>query len=91
MRVTYVGPLGEVEIGDTGQVVAAGESVDVDSDLGARLLEQPGNWSSRAGGSAGPAKSASKDEWVAFAVSKGADPADAEASTKDELIETYGG
>lgn len=38
-----------------------------------------------------PAKSANKDEWVAFAVSQGADQAEAESSTKDDLIAKYGG
>lgn len=37
-----------------------------------------------------PAKSAVKDEWVAYAVSKGAAQADAEALTKDQLVERYG-
>lgn len=38
-----------------------------------------------------PAKSALKDEWVTYAVSQGADQTEAEASTKDDLIATYGG
>lgn len=43
------------------------------------------------GGSDGPpAKSASKADWVAFAVSQGADEDEADASTKDDLIEKYG-
>lgn len=37
-----------------------------------------------------PAKSANKDAWVAYAVSQGADQAEAEAATKDDLIATYG-
>jgi hypothetical protein len=37
-----------------------------------------------------PAKSATKDVWIAYAVSQGADQADAEAATKDDLIATYG-
>jgi hypothetical protein len=37
-----------------------------------------------------PAKSANKPEWVAYAVSQGADPAEAEATNKDDLIATYG-
>lgn len=36
-----------------------------------------------------PAKSAIKPEWVAFAVARGADPEEAEAATKDDLIDTY--
>lgn len=38
-----------------------------------------------------PAKSASKDEWVAYAVSQGADEVEADAATKDDLIALYGG
>lgn len=37
-----------------------------------------------------PAKSAAKAEWVDFAVSQGADQEEAEAMTKDDLIELYG-
>lgn len=38
-----------------------------------------------------PAKSASKADWVAYAVAQGADEADADAQTKDDLIAAYGG
>lgn len=39
-----------------------------------------------------PAKSASKAEWVGYAVrAHGVLPDDAEAMTKDDLIDTYGG
>ena len=38
-----------------------------------------------------PSASARKSDWVAFAVSQGADEADAEALTKAELVEQYGG
>jgi hypothetical protein len=38
-----------------------------------------------------PAKSATKADWVAFAVALGADEAEAEVLTKAELIEQYGG
>lgn len=34
-----------------------------------------------------PAKSANKPEWVAAAVARGIDPANAEAATKEQLIE----
>jgi hypothetical protein len=37
-----------------------------------------------------PAHSANKPEWVDYAVSRGADRADAEVLTKDKLIEQYG-
>jgi len=38
-----------------------------------------------------PSASAKKAEWVAFAVAQGVDEADAEALTKAELVEQYGG
>jgi hypothetical protein len=38
-----------------------------------------------------PPKAAPKDAWVDFAVSKGGDRAEADALTKQELIELYGG
>lgn len=37
-----------------------------------------------------PAKSASKSDWVAFAVSQGAEESEAEAMTKDELVKSFG-
>ncbi|WP_020141138.1 hypothetical protein [Streptomyces sp. 351MFTsu5.1] len=36
-----------------------------------------------------PAKSASKDDWVAWAVSCGADPDEAAAATRDDLAAKY--
>jgi hypothetical protein len=38
-----------------------------------------------------PAKSAPKSDWVDYAVAQGADPDEADGSTKDQLIDTYGG
>lgn len=38
-----------------------------------------------------PPKVATKDEWVAFAVSQGVPQAEAEESTKDQLIERFKG
>lgn len=38
-----------------------------------------------------PAKSAAKAEWVAYAVTQGAEEAAAEAATKDDLIKAFGG
>ncbi|MFH8646095.1 hypothetical protein ACH4B4_17175 [Streptomyces tendae] len=38
-----------------------------------------------------PARSASKAEWLAYAVAQGADEDEAEDATKDQLIEQYGG
>lgn len=38
-----------------------------------------------------PTKSANKPEWVAYAISQGADPEEAGNTNKDDLIDTYGG
>lgn len=38
-----------------------------------------------------PAQSAPKAEWIGWAVVSGADPEDAEAMTKADLIDQYGG
>lgn len=38
-----------------------------------------------------PAKTAPKADWVDYAISKGADPSEAEESTKQELVDLYGG
>lgn len=38
-----------------------------------------------------PAKSATKGEWVDYAVAQGADRDEADAATKEDLIATYGG
>lgn len=38
-----------------------------------------------------PAKVATKDEWVAYAVSQGVPQDEAESSTKDQLIERFKG
>lgn len=40
LRVTYTGPFEAVEIADSGQIVEFGEEVEVDDELGLRLLEQ---------------------------------------------------
>lgn len=37
-----------------------------------------------------PAKTAPKADWVAFAVSKGADEVEADGLTKSELVDLYG-
>jgi hypothetical protein len=39
---------------------------------------------------AAPNRSATKGDWVSYAVSVGATEADAEAMTRDELADTYG-
>jgi hypothetical protein len=38
-----------------------------------------------------PAKTASKGDWVDWAVSQGAERAEADKATKDDLIKAYGG
>lgn len=42
-------------------------------------------------GDAVPLRAASKADWVAYAISLGADPDEAEATNKADLIELYGG
>lgn len=37
-----------------------------------------------------PAKSATKAEWVAYAVAQGMDPAEAEAKSKNDLVDQFG-
>lgn len=44
MRVTYRGPAAEAVIAATDQIVASGETVEVDDDLGRSLCEQTDNW-----------------------------------------------
>lgn len=64
-----------------------------DDDVPEWAAKQIGDHAWADGADAGdgpPAKSANKAEWVAYAVAQGADEADAEASTKDDLIATYG-
>ncbi|MFJ7337876.1 hypothetical protein ACIQUU_32085 [Streptomyces sp. NPDC101116] len=38
-----------------------------------------------------PARSAHKADWIVYAVAQGADEADADKATKEQLIEQYGG
>lgn len=44
MEIRYVGPFDQVEIADTGQTVAQGDTVSVDDSLAERLLAQTDNW-----------------------------------------------
>lgn len=75
---------------------------DREKELQALVDSGKGNWSrvedaepesaGQDGGEAKrPAKSASKEEWVAYAVAQGADEAEAKKATKDDLIQAYGG
>lgn len=40
MKVTYNGPCDAIELADTGQIIERGQSVEVDDELGFRLVEQ---------------------------------------------------
>lgn len=40
MKIVYVGPAEGVTIADSGQYVAKGDTVEVDTELAERLLEQ---------------------------------------------------
>lgn len=65
--------------------VQPGGTIDIEDNERARQLIRAGHIEP----TRVPAKSATKAEWVDFAVSQGADRTEAEASTKDALIETY--
>jgi hypothetical protein len=43
------------------------------------------------GSATAPARSASKADWLAYALTRGAEQAAAEQLTKEQLIEQYGG
>jgi hypothetical protein len=78
---------------DTSQGVPSGSPVSGEDPnttplLGLRGTDGPEDDES---GDKVPAKYASKPEWEAYAVSKGASPEEAEASTKNDLIAKYGG
>ncbi len=80
--VTEHGDKSVTEHGDKGAVDAretdAGDtSPDPGGDQGPAALEEP-------------KKSGSKADWVEYAVSKGADRAEAEAATRDDLAAAYG-
>jgi hypothetical protein len=45
MKVTYNGPIDEVVVDATGDVVRAGQSIEVPNDIGDQLIEQ--GWSGR--------------------------------------------
>ena len=45
MKLVYVGRVnGPVEVPEAEKTVLPGEVLEVDADLGKRLLEQPANW-----------------------------------------------
>lgn len=88
MELTYIGPDGagvSVPYIDGDIVFAHGVPVDdVPDELAHRLLDEQPAWWSSPGVDPSPAKSASKDEWVAFRSAQGHD---VEGLTKDELID----
>lgn len=67
----------EVEVSAKSATEHGDKSVTVHSDKGPGELEEP-------------KKSGSKPDWVEYAVSKGADRDEAEASTRDDLAAAYG-
>lgn len=82
-----------------GEVVERAFVPSADPARDARVREQAGagedGW--REGGSKAtpvtpsrPTKSGSKADWVAWAVANGAEQAEAEKATKDDLIAAYG-
>ena len=44
VKVKNVSPLGDLDVPALRRIVAAGEVVEVDDELGANLLEQSANW-----------------------------------------------
>jgi hypothetical protein len=58
--------------------------------LEAALVEQVGSPTVVDNDDGPPLKTAPKEDWVAFAVSKGADEAEANALNKPDLIDLYG-
>jgi hypothetical protein len=58
--------------------------------LEAKLVEQVASPTVVEDDDGPPAKTALKEDWVAFAVSKGADEAEADGLTKQELQDLYG-
>lgn len=66
----------------------SGVELDVADWFGQRKVES-GRYETRSGSDA-PNQSDSKADWVEYAVAQGADRADAEASTKSDLVDRYG-
>lgn len=79
-------PVGGLEPVFTGDRT---EQVTFSSEEEAKAADKASDTASDEG--AAPAKSASKADWVDYAVAQGADRDEADASTKDDLIATYGG
>lgn len=68
----------------------ANEGLEVTDEEANRVGYKPKGGKSKGGSDAGegrPAKSASKGDWVDYAVSQGADREAAEAANKDELVD----
>jgi len=95
----YRGPEAEAEALAAAEAEGVEENAEVVEDDGAddgnaRLPEgdagDEGDSKEEEEEASAPAKSASKGDWVDFAVSQGADREEAEESTKEQLIEAYG-
>lgn len=76
--VVAVGPEGETPL-DAEQSEASDPNASVDDGLEV-VVDEPTR----------PADYAQKGDWVAYAVARGATEEDAQAATKNELIELYG-
>ena len=77
----WPGPGGEIDLPEeeAGALVAAGDAVQL-----------PGPEPEEARVPDRPIVNAPKEDWVAYAVSQGTDPAAAEAMTKADLLAQYG-
>jgi hypothetical protein len=67
----------------------SGRTLNVSGTQARALAKRPG-WSLPPTAPSAPTSSSLKSEWVDWAVTNGADPDEAEALTKDELVERYG-
>jgi hypothetical protein len=80
---------GEVETGDTFEVDDDTFHQHSWSDKLFEIVEQPKS-KPPADPDAPPAKNAKRDDWVEYALSRGADPTVVEDLDRDQLIEQYG-
>lgn len=84
------------DVEEQAQAAIAGEppydnfDAGVDPDSVDEAADQDAADSEESEEDSAPAKSASKGDWVDYAVSQGADREEAESSTKEQLIEAYG-
>ena len=91
----WPGPGGEIDVDpeEGAAVVGAGWAVPVTTEQRAETPEDTlaASEETRDGEPSSPAVNDPKANWVTHAISQGAAPADAEAMTKQALIEHYGG